>query len=420
MALGLGLGIGLSGRAGAAASAPLIPLATPLTVIGDSMTYGDFRAKSYLYWLNLALSGRLFIPQTTNSGTSSTAGAQCGVSGDTSAQIAARIATCNTHNGVYIILLGQNDGAGVTAGDQQTNFTTIFTELQDALKIYVIPFAETVSVAASSTLQTRNTTNKAWLADYGGNVTLLPDSVWDGIALHDGAGGAGAQSFDGTHPNVNGVWRLANNIATEILPEIMTGDVYDVITELGFATNLFAADFSGTGGSVGSGSTGQVATGLALTTTGTTGLTVTASKGTLDGDTSQIITITGTASTGTVQVQLRETATHTFDINDGFFIGGKIKVTASDGTSAPVGLQAVGYEAAGGRHAYLSRFSPNNENGALFAFEGMFVGTPEVNGAGGSSINIDLGVRFVPSATVDVRIEVANVKVFNQTQELAA
>lgn len=402
-------------------NASLIPLATPLTVIGDSQTYGDFRAKSYIHWLNLALSGRLFVPQTVNRGTANAYGANAGVGGQTSAQIAARAAAFNTHDGIYILLMGQNDNAGVSAPAQQANFETIFAELSGAARIYVIPFAQTASVAANGAIQARNATNKAWLAGIGAtypNVVLLPDSVWSGIALHDGSGGAGAQSFDGTHPNVNGAWRLGSNIAALIGPDLAAGDAYGVIAALGFENNLYAADFSGTGGSVGAGAAGQAATGLALTVSNTAGLTVTASKGTLEGKDSQIITIAGTSGAGTIFVRLRETAAHTFDVNDAFFMCGRIRITASDGVSAPAGLQAVGSSPAGGRHPFISYFSPASENGALFAFEGIFVCTPETNASGAGTLSSDTEIRIAPETAVDLRFEIADVKIYNQTQEL--
>ena len=313
-----------------------IATGTPLTLIGDSMTYGDYRCKSYSYWLNLALDGRLLFPQTVNKNTSSVYGGNSAISGNTTAQIAARASTFNTHNGIYILLCGQNDSSGISDTEQQGDFDTIFTELSAAEKIYVLPFADTSSVYASPPIQTRNTTNLAWLRANAGttypNLSILPDSVWDGIELHDGMGGGGTDSFDGVHPNNQGAYKLGNNIYAAISSDLDSGDAYDHTS--GFS-NIYPADFSGTGGSVDSDFSGSVATGLQLVANNMTGLSAVASKGTLNGSDSQILTITGTSGSSVPEIYLREVITSDVDMDAGLLMIGNIKVTAGDGSSAP-------------------------------------------------------------------------------------
>lgn len=66
------LSLGFQKFMGGGGSTPsLVSLGTSWTAVGDSMTYRDYRLKSYTYWLNLALDGRLFFPTTYNRGNSS-------------------------------------------------------------------------------------------------------------------------------------------------------------------------------------------------------------------------------------------------------------------------------------------------------------------------------------------------------------
>lgn len=395
-----------------------IALGTPWTAVGDSLTYGDNRLKSYTHWLNLALDGRLYYPTSYNLGNSGAYGGNAGVGGDTTDDIASRASTFNSHDGIYILLTGQNDNNGVTAGEQQTDFETIFTELASAEKIYVIPFAETSTVDADSTIAARNVTNLAWLRGTASstysNLEVLPDSVWDGIELHDGMGGAGADSIDGVHPNNEGAFKLANNIFDEISADLEDGDAFDWTS--GF-TNIYPADFSGTGGSGDMDCTGDVATGISLSATDMTGLTCTVATGTLNSADSQIITITGTSGASVPQVYFQESITHDYSTDGGIMMIGNIKITASDGSSDPVGLQAFGLEAAYGKHIFGSRYSPANEGGVPFALEGIFMVLPQEHGSTLSGWTSALAARLSPSTSVDVRLELSNIRQFDVTDE---
>lgn len=416
------LGHGMSGHRSTLlgmSSALKTALGTPYTVIGDSMTYGDWRCKAYVYWLNLALSGRLLLPKTTDRGTASVAGGNCGVSGQTTAQIAARASTFNTHNGVYIILMGENDNDSVSAGDQQANFVSIFSELSAAEKIYVLPFAETKTVDQNATIATRNATNLAWLQSVAGvtyaNVEVLPSSVWDGISLHDGAGGAGPDSYDGIHLTNEGAKKIGYNIYNSISGDLAVGDAYDHVSAY---MNLFPDDFSGTSGSTGTGTSGDVADNFALTGSGLGTLSVVASKGTLNGNDSQIIAVSGTSGTGTIEIKLRRSSiSHSYAIDDGFLCVGDLKITATDGSSVPQGLLALGISPTGGRHIFCSQYSPTNEGGLPFVIEGTFMGVAETNAGSGASLTTDIVFRIENSATVDIRFEVANLHIFNMTDE---
>lgn len=409
--------LGLAGT-NAAASQPaepsLVSLGTPVTFFGGSFTYGDTRDKCFAYWVGLALNGRLLHPQIFDKNQSTASGVMAAKTVDDSSDVAARIGTINTHNGVYIYLPGEHDLNTMDAATQQGYFDDIFTELSGAEKIYVIPFADTKDAAADSAITTRNTTNLAWLRSNAGstyaNVTVLSDDVWDGIELHDGMGGNGADSYDGNYPDTGGAYKLGVNIVSEITDDIAEGDAFDYVSNY---TNIYPADFSGTGGTARTGTSGDVADGLDLYASNTTGLTIVGSKGTLNGSDSQIFTVTGTSPAGNVDVYIRESITANIDTGYGVLMVGNIKVTASDGSSAPVGLQGIGMEGIYGKHTFGNKSSPANEGVIDFVVEGIFMTFPEEETTDRTSFTGDLAGRMVPSTTVDVRIELSNIQMFS-------
>jgi hypothetical protein len=117
-------------------------------------------------------------------------------------------------------------------------------------------------------------------------------------------------------------------------------------------------------------------------------------------------------------VQLREVCSNVFVANDAFDGWCRIKVTAADGVSAPIGLRAIGLELGGGRHTFLSQYhNETTEGGWLDAFSGVARAQPDLMASGASTLNTDLAVQLSIGPTIDVRIEIADVKVFNMTQE---
>jgi hypothetical protein len=400
----------------AAAPSALWSLTTPITLVGDSITWGDNRMKSFGHWLPFMAGGKLRVLPINSGGTDSSFGYNAGRSGNSTAQMAARVATFGTHNGVYILLTGENDNNSVTAGDQQASLTTIFTALSAAKKIYVVPFPTTKTVDTNATIATRNTTNMAWLNAYGGNVEVVTDA-WSGIALSDGSGGTGADSIEGIHPNTTGAYKLAQNIWNHQADQWAAGTVADHWTAMDYNTNVYDVDFTGTGGTVPAGASGQMATGLTLQLSGTTGLTVVAEKTTLGGFDAQKVTISGTAAaSGTIQVNIRNSSSHTFAIGDAFAFSVRARVESAAGGD-PTGVLAVGFEPAGGRGAFLSRYAPINEGGLPLRIDGTGRGMSEPMPASGSSITSDFAIRFIPGASVDATITVANVQIYNVADE---
>lgn len=395
------------------------PLGTRWTAVGDSQTYANNRLTSYTHWFNLAMNGRLLFPQTINMATNNVYGGQCGVTGQTSTQIAARAGTFNTHNGIYILLMGENDTAAVSEATQKANFETIFQELSAAKYIFVVPFTPSKQVFASSTIQARNANILSWLRGTAKttyrNVVTLPDAVWHDIYMHDGAGGAGPDSTDGIHPNNIGAYKLGNNIAAVVNAYVEAGDANDWTADF---TELYGVDFSGTGGTAGAGSTGDVADGLTLTASNTTGLTVTASKGTLNGNDSQIVTITGTSSSSTsIYVYLGKTIIENISAGTGILSTGDIKVTGSNGGALPQGLQGVAFDATYNIHTWGAVLNAVSEGELPFNFSGKYINTPVAEVSAAGAIGTRLVLRISPSSTVDIRMEVADVKVFDMLDE---
>ncbi len=407
------------GTGGGSSGGSLLPVTTQIGAFGDSQTYGDFRMKSYLFPFAQEMGGICIFPRTTAKGTASAVGANMGVAGQTGAQIASRAATVLSSPATRLYgLMGQNDGAGITANDQKGYWTAFLDGAISANKtIVAIPNSPTQTVLESPTIQARNAEVFNWLrttakTTYGERLDVLPDSVWSGIDFL--APGVSYDPGSKVHLTNYGAQLFAKNLAAVERPKFAAGGYADVIAALGLTGNLWTGSFATGGGSAGSGSTGTVGNGLAVTTTGTTGLTVECSLVTLRGKPAQQIDIFGTASTGTIQVQLRETAAIVYDINDVFRGWGDLRLTARDGVSAPQGVLAIGFEPGGGRHPWMSRFSPTTEGNVPFVLDGPFQNLPEENASGGTSINADWAVRFVPGATVDCRFIVADMQVYRQ------
>lgn len=406
-------GLKLSTLEGGGAGPSLLSATTLIAGFGDSQTYGDFRMKSYLEQLPLHL-GVGYVPSTIGKGTGSVVGYNMGVSGQTGAQISARAATIMSSPATRLYgMFGQNDGAGISAADQIGYWTVLLDAAVGAGKtIVAIPQPDTTTVLANSTLQDRKAAVLAWLrgaatATYGAALDVLPDSIWDGFDF-----ASATYAFDGVHPTNFGADRLAYGIAAVERPKFEAATNAELIAALGLTGNLYTANFAAGGGTVPAGATGTVASGLALSLTGTTGLTIIASLATIDGLDCQIIDVSGVAATGTIQWQLREAASVVFDISEPFKAFGRIKSVSTDGASAPAGVQAIGFEAGGGRHPWLSRFSPLNEGGGDYVIDGWFQNLPEENSGSGTSISIDLATRYAPGAVVNHRVILAAPSVF--------
>jgi lysophospholipase L1-like esterase len=362
--------------------------------VGDSMTYaGNGAPHAYWQWLQQAQNGALYVPIDGNQG----------ISGETTAEIAARVQSYPSTPSTVIILMGENDANGVSLASMQANFESIFTKFSTSKIVYVMPQAFTQSISGSPFKQGRRDDLNLWLSTISNtypNVNYI-SNAWDGITIYDG--GVGADSYDGVHMNPSGAAKLGGNVATHISSDLASGTAYDA--PLYDGNNLITTtSLSGVGGSK-SNSSGDVADGWALTNG--SGATVVASKGTQDGS-SQIIEITGTASSGSA-IRLRDSIgalnIPIGDVVEGF---ANIKITATDGSSAPVGIEGFGYELAYNKVTWLSQYY----SGAQGSFDlsgatsGVIRAYPKEIDANISTLTVDFALQPTVGA-VDIRIEVS-------------
>jgi lysophospholipase L1-like esterase len=362
--------------------------------VGDSMTYaGNGAPHAYWQWLQQAQNGALYVPIDGNQG----------ISGETTAEIAARVQSYPSTPSAVIILMGENDANGVSLASMQANFESIFTKFSTSKIVYVMPQAFTQSISGSPFKQGRRDDLNLWLSTISNtypNVNYI-SNAWDGITIYDG--GVGADSYDGVHMNPSGAAKLGGNVATHISSDLASGTAYDA--PLYDGNNLITTtSLSGVGGSK-SNSSGDVADGWALTNG--SGATVVASKGTQDGS-SQIIEITGTASSGSA-IRLRDSIgalnIPIGDVVEGF---ANIKITATDGSSAPVGIEGFGYELAYNKVTWLSQYY----SGAQGSFDlsgatsGVIRAYPKEIDANISTLTVDFALQPTVGA-VDIRIEVS-------------
>jgi len=96
---------------------------------------------------------------------------------------------------------------------------------------------------------------------------------------------------------------------------------------------------------------------------------------------------------------------------------GKIKVTASDGVSAPVGLRAIEANAWYGKGLFLSRAHVPADDGDWVPFSGTFRVQPDKTTTAGTSFTTDLDIYPQTSTALDIRVEYADVKIYNETIE---
>lgn len=385
-------------------------------IVGDSMSLGSRRPKMYAFWLALEMSGRCRWLPTTNIETPLCQGSNMAINGNDTSDIAARAGTIGGAGlDVCFCMSFENDGAAVTAETIIANWQTTLGALSGAKRVYLIGSGVTRSVYSSSSVTERNNEVNAWMAsaqETFPNVRYIPSSeAWTGITIHDGLGGAGEDSIDGTHLNLQGAKKLAANLWRFIKDEFEDGNAYLASP---YMNNVFPCDFTGMGGSLSS-ATGEVADGLTLTNT--TGAMLVASKGTLDGKPSQILTLSGTASS-TDRIRLREACANNFAVGDSIDGWGRIKVSAADGSSPPVGMKSFGFEGGGGRHTFMSQYHNNITEGEWSTpFDGIFRVQPDIFPSGSSFFYTDLNIQPVTGASLDIRIEIADVQLFNMTQE---
>lgn len=205
-----------------------LPVNTDLHLVGDSMTYGNGgQLWFYGWWLLAACRGVFNLPQTVGLGSSNPSGGNMGVSGNTTAQMAARKTTiaAAVGDGVLILGGGQNDAVDVTAQDIIDNFEEIISECNSNATILIQPVAPTVTVTGNPILTMRKNTVDAHFASRAG-ITFMTNT-FDGIDYSDSD-----YSSDGVHETSFGGKTKGENIAVYVnalFNETKTG--YDTLSE---------------------------------------------------------------------------------------------------------------------------------------------------------------------------------------------
>ncbi len=210
---------------------------------------------------------------------------------------------------------------------------------------------------------------------------------------------------DGTHYNQFGALLMESVLANKLAP--YTKSLNNVFSNTGvnsyYGANLDTeTSLSGTTGTCTS-CTGSVADGKNVTNA--TGATVVASKGTLNGQTSQVILVSGTSTGGNLTFTEKASSSITL-------IGGVpgaafehfiyAKITAADGVSAPTNLQSM-WEVNGSLGNHFSTTS-NSTDPLAQPVTGVFKCWPMPLRTTSASITPTV-VFTIPAGAVDLRIE---------------
>jgi uncharacterized protein YmfQ (DUF2313 family)/lysophospholipase L1-like esterase len=360
----------------------LLPLSSRMVLEGDSITAGSVSVQ----WSEYAIAytgGRLYLPQGWNQA----------VGGETAAQMAAEVAATMVPKPKLVTLLtGTNDLSGTT-----DTVATIYGNILACVEGYLASGAEYVVV---SRVLPRN--DAAWLAlgsqpgretdrqTLNGMIANLPN---DPTLVTGGYSGRvkiatdiettfnpTTDTVDGLHPNWLGAIMLGKAFADGINEcVVQTSTFTDGYLN---ADNLLLASrnpaLTGTTG-VMSGTqkpTGQVATGWNVTENG--GMTVVASKSTLNGAEAQRIVVSGANATANRVVNFSAVAAYSGAIGD--LVEAAIDFTIADGYEH---LRALVI-------ACDTGYSPNS--GAVYV---------NMDGAGALSGTLRTAV-YAPLAAVDV------------------
>lgn len=398
--LKLGSYLSSATTAGPSPAAPLEQdLNSEIVFVGDSMTYGNNgQPNAYFQWLQIETNGFYYLPPDANQG----------VSGQTSSEIATRIQSFPRSPDTVMLLMGENDGDSVTLEGMKSNFESVFTKFSGSEAIYVLPQAYTTSVDASPSKTSRRSSLNSWLSSVSeefSNVIYLGDA-WDGIDL------LGSDSHDGVHPNVSGARKLASNIAGATVSHRQAGTAYDIPEYQGanLIPSTSGGDLSGVGGSISNG-TGDVANNWQVSNN--SGATLVASKGVQNGQNSQILVYSGTASSGSNTRARLSVTTPPYVPGKLVQLFSTLQLSGADGVSGASGIEGFGIEVYYGNVTWLSQYYTGSQGS--FDQVGFFNGTtrifPELTFSSGSTITIDFVFQLVPGP-VDVRLEFSNVQLF--------
>lgn len=330
---GLSLSLG-SGRTGGASNIS-IPFGARFVALGDSL----ISQKSNARGVNNPVAIYTF---RKNGALRPSVGADQGISGQRMDQFFSRINYTTGQMPDVVFLDGGTNDISASATLQQlkdredANIAAIWTANPDAVIIRIGVHVGTSQSGAATTIADFNAYMAAKHKTTAGNAYFYVPIP----AEYDAA----TWTHDGTHWSKVGANGVANAIATVVDPFLSTGNAF-LTTASGYhganlSTRTAQAGTSGTVTGLEDGS--QVATGKTVSFTGLTGGTVAASKGTLSGQTSQIIQISAASASATGTVTYNDGSTSISGAaGEVFEFLAYVKITAADGVSAPVGLNWI-------------------------------------------------------------------------------
>lgn len=406
-------------------STPLIPLDTPLIFVGDSITNvsnsSSSNHRAWRHWFNLFTMGHFYCTPASNQGIGAAVLTQ---EASATAYIGRREDWWLSQvrpGAIVMFAIGTNDmsNASATLAIMQS---TLQGHIDDVLALGGRVFLGKVLKSVANQTPNANpeinltkwTAFNAWLDtlhDPANEVYTLGSRV-------DAIDTSSTYLYDELHPNGTGARLIGYADAQDILPYLDTSESL-LYGDTAPGSNLEANwDLDGTGGVAGTGTTGDVATGWSAYCSSngqsggaTIGVTATCSKTTVDipgvgnGLPAQQIDVVGTTSALGILTLINQVVA-AFEFGDYGEAWAYVKVTATDGSSAPVGVSTL-YAGFGNIGAMFSK-TPELINAGLLtgAFEGVLRTVPQVRLSNSASENFEVSFGLI-SGAVDLRIVVA-------------
>jgi hypothetical protein len=331
------------------------------------------------------------------------------IKGQDPAGFAVRAATIASAVGSGVLIIGGIENGNGTGAEEWAHFDTVISACFAARKIYVTPAAPTKSTFADGGARKAAFDT---LAAADSRATLLTDT-WNGIELATSAITGGAHSYDtpGVHQNPLGGRLQAANMWTQMAPDWAGDSAYE---QFDTADNFMAAERYLTG------DIGGLASGYSLVNP--SGATMAPSKSALRDWTSQVIEISGSATSSGICSIRNNGFAHLYAAGDVLQGVMALKVSNLAGDGPPIGLRSIGgpsfyyNKVRWGSQYYTSTgqgpFAPAAEFDYIIRSRNP--GTSDVI-ANGNSLNFDMPFTLIPGA-IDCRIEIARPMGFNLTQ----
>jgi lysophospholipase L1-like esterase len=285
-------------------------------------------------WLKWYTGDRLSRPAGT---------ANFGVTGQTTAQLQARIgAVLAGHYDIIVMKVGYNDiAAGVSCASIMSNLTAMWTQLLNVGSV-VIQDGQIPSPNHTATkikvAQCVNAQSAAWAQQAGhqGFYFVNLDPVVSDPTQASWTALTGYLGSDGIHPTLLGASQIAwadAQVINQLVPPLnkptyTASDVYDA-TNNPSGNALPNGVLAGSGGTINAGCAGTVANSTSLTCGSSGGATVTGSQETINGLPAQVVTITGTYSSGAspyITVQQNVASPSIFGVGDTIQARGWLRV----------------------------------------------------------------------------------------------